>query len=191
MPHLMLYFEATRQMKDIGEEFGQIKHIPTGQENIKFVMIDTDKNQVIELEAEAIKVKQIQREPKWAEKHALDQVLSGGDPNLARAELERVEAERNSYREKHLSAKSEIERQEKSIKELIEELKTLRHRDLSDESVRIIEQALDSYIMELAGTKSFTDYNLAKELYHHMTGHAWADEFGDDDDEEGDLSAAT
>jgi hypothetical protein len=190
MPHLMLSFEATREMTQEEVGFGQIRHKPTGRESISFVMIDTDTNKVIELTAEASNVHQVEREPRWSEQHTAEQVLVGKKPELTQAEYEKMKAERDSYRQKHTSSQVEISRQKDQISDLMEKIKSLQARDFNNESMELLSAALDSYIIELAANQNFSSYELAKQIYHHLTGQAWADEFGEegDDDEEGDLS---
>ena len=192
MPYLMLSFEAVRDEDIAIYPVGKSKTTrtnPTGAERIKMTMIDTDTGKVVEFDAEAHNVKQIERAPKWAETHTAGQVL-GKDPgkNVDLEAFRALEAERDSYRQKHLSAQETIRQKDDRIISLTDSLAELRKRDLNEESRHLLAASLDIHISELALSQNFEAYERAKKLYKALTGKAWVDEGSDDDDEEEDPS---
>lgn len=172
MPYLMLQFEAVKD--------------PVGKKDtIKFKMIDTDTGAVVEMSADARNVKQENRQPTWAETTAASKVL-GKDVgvHITKELFEHAKAERDSYRQKMLSAQNQVETKKKIIENLEAEISTLKDGTLNDHAKLIIGAALDRYIEELALNQQLESYDLAKKIYKHMTGMGWVQESEDEDDDE-------
>lgn len=155
MPHLMLNFEATR---DVQKTDGQL--VPTGKESIAFKIIDIDKGKVVELSADASNVKQIERAPTFAESHVASQVLAR-EPgrNVDKATHDRIVAERDSYREKHTSSQVTINRQRDELTTAhnrITEMKA-KLKDFDEDGKLLLGAALDQYIEVLASTQQFIE----------------------------------
>ena len=181
MPHLMLEFLAEREVQEKGG-----KLTPSGKEHISFRMIDTDHGKVIELKADASNIEQVEREPKWGELEAATHVLGkqpGAEQRLK--ELKKIEAERDSYRQKHLAAQAEMVAKNELIVKLNEQINKLKKSSMSKYG-DLIGNALTSHIEELAASMRFEEYENAKVVYEIATGQKWLDD-GSDLDEEGDL----
>jgi hypothetical protein len=175
MPYLMLDFEAVKASTK------------KGKDHIKLRMINTDTGKVIEISGDLANAEHVERAPVWSETHTADQVLGHKIDGLVdESRLKQLEAERDSYRQKAVSAESSLRRKDENIAYLNGKLDEFRRRDLDDQSRARLAAALDVHIEELALSGNLEAYQKAKKLYKSLTGKAWVDE-GSDDDEEDDL----
>lgn len=182
MPHLMLEFSADREVQELA---GQL--VPSGKEHIKFRMIDTDKGQVIELDADAKNIHQTERKPSWGELKVATETLGrepGGETVDAKVH-EVVRAERDKLRKELDSARADLVAKNQLILQLNEKIQGYEAKDVTG-GRDILASALDSYLEELAASMDFERYEAGKLIYKQLTGHRWVED--DEDDEEGDLS---
>ena len=177
MPHLILGFSAEREMVEKFMKNGSTKVVPTGKQTLDFKFIDTDKGEVTEFSADATNIKHEVRAPNYAEMHTATQVLNR-DPGetIALKQFEEVTAERDSYRQKHLAAQSQINTQSRVVEDLKRTNQELMLDKLDASEKALIGDALDVKIMELAAVQDYDGYEKAKKLYRRMTGHGWADD---------------
>jgi hypothetical protein len=183
MPHLVLAFEANREVKDAKRSRSGIPDLtPTGKESFKFKMIDTDKGEVVELSADATNIKQEVRPPNFAELDTASKALGKDVANeIALEQFQEIQAERDSYRQKHLSAENQINSQKRIIDSLDREVTELRDQTYTEPQRKILADALDEKIMQFAALQDWEKYESSKKMYRSLTGESWAD-----DDEEGD-----
>ena len=175
MPYLVLEFEAEKD---------PVKK----SDKLKLKMIDAATGKIVELEADCRSVRDTSREPTWAETQTASKALNKDvGTRISREEFQKMEAERDSYRQKLLSAQANIETKQVLIAKLEAEIGTLKDSTLNDKAKLLIGAALDGYIEELAANEQLESYDTAKKIYKHMTGMSWVSgEDEDDDDEEGD-----
>lgn len=182
MPHLMLKFSAEREVQDLA---GQL--VPNGKEHISFIIIDTDKGKITELEADAKNIRQVEREPNWGELKTATETLGKEPGARTTEEYRQLQAERDSYRQKMTSAQADLVAKNQLILQLNGEIQKLKEDDIDKLGGKdLLANALDSHIEELAASQRFEEYENAKKIFRRLTGHPWVGE--DDDDEEGDLS---
>jgi hypothetical protein len=177
MPHLILAFEAEREMKDV-----KGRQVPTGKDSFSFKMIDTDKGEVVELSADTKNVKQNVRQPNFAELDTASKALGKGvGEEIALKQYEELKAERDSYFKKNQAAETSINSQKRIISSLESEIALLKTETFDEQQKKILADALDEKIIQYAALQDFENYESAKKMYRKLTGHGWAD-----DDEEGD-----
>lgn len=162
---------------------------PVGKKDtISFKIMDTETGEVVEMSADARNVKHDKRQPTWAETSAASKVLNKDvGERISKEQFNKANAERDSYREKMLSAQQQLDSKKKIIDNLEAEIATLKDGTLNDAAKLIIGAALDRYIEELAANEQLDSYDLAKKIYKHMTGMSWVtgeEDDGDDDEED-------
>jgi hypothetical protein len=183
MPHLILEFKADRDVQEIA---GQL--VPTGKDHISFRMIDTDHGKVIELEADAKNIRQVERAPSWGETKIATETLGrtpGADTVDAKIH-EAMRAERDKLKTEMESAKADLVAKNRLVLSLNQKIQDYEASDVT-EGRDLLASALDSYLEELAASQDFDRYNQGKRIYRQLTGEKWVDD--GEDDEEGDLSA--
>lgn len=174
MPYLLLDFVSEQDEIQRSGKDGSLRTKATGKGHFKLIAINTDKGEVVEIETDTINAVQSLRPPSFAEITAAQKVINKGVDSKA------LEAERDSWRGKALSAQEQIDGKDRLIEKLNKENKELRNRDFDDEARKVMADAIESRITELAYEQNFPAYEKAKKIYKQLTGQSWLD----DDEEE-------
>lgn len=177
MPYLMIEFEAHPLKKG---------------ERISFKMIDTDNGKIVELEADASSVNQAERAPTPPEMELASRTLGKGiGGTVDQVSHDRVVKERNSYREKVLSAENVLRDVTKKSREAAEKINALtaklasaEEQTFDQDQKNLIAASLDHYMIYLLDSQQYASYEDAKKLYKVMTGRSYVDEGIEDDQEE-------